>query len=204
MNRGNSIAKILSGLFHPVVMPFFTLVILFQTHSFFAGMLPLKQVFFLMASVILTTVACPFLTIYLLYRAKLVSSLYMYKKEERTLPLLSIGVFYYLTYYLLKEISLSVLFSYFMLGATLLVLICLFVNFFFKISLHMAGIGGVAGFYIGLCLRQGTPHLILISILIFLCGLLGFARLVNGDHSLKEVFAGLLLGVGVLFFLMML
>ena len=204
MNTGNSIAKILSGLFHPVVMPFFTLVIMFQTHSFFAGMLPLKQVLFLMSSVLLTTVVCPFLMIYLLYRAKLVSSLYMDKKEERTFPLLSIGVFYYLTYYLLKGISLSALFSYFMLGATLLVLICLFVNFFFKISLHMAGIGGVTGFWIGLCLRQGTPHLILLSSLILLCGILGFARLVNGNHTIKEIYTGLFLGTGILFILMML
>lgn len=142
--------------------------------------------------------------IYFLFRAKLVSSLYMDKREERTLPLLSIGIFYYLTYYLLKGISLSVLFSYFMLGATLLVLICLFVNFFFKISLHLAGIGGVTGFWIGLSLRQGTPHLFLICLLILLCGLLGFSRLINGNHTVKEIYSGLFLGAGLLFLLMML
>jgi len=157
-----------------------------------------------MASVLLTTVFCPFLMIYFLFRVKLVTSLFMEKREERILPLLATGVFYYLTYYLLKGISLSVLFSYFMLGSTLLIIICLFVNFFFKISLHMAGIGGVTGFWLGLNIRQGTPHEIFLSFLFLLCGLLGYARLEEGQHSPKEVYAGLFLGAGLLFILMML
>lgn len=204
MNNGSSLTRIISGLFHPVLMPFLTLIVMLQAHSFFMGLLPLKEILILMGSVLLTTVFCPFLMIFFMFRVKLVSSLYMERREERIMPLLSIGVFYYLTYYLLKGISISVLFSYFMLGATLLIIICLFVNFFFKISLHMAGIGGVTGFWIGLGIRQGTPHEILISILIFLCGLLGFARLTNGNHSPKEVYAGLFLGAGILFVLMML
>ncbi|MEI7491498.1 MAG: hypothetical protein WCK92_08875 [Bacteroidota bacterium] len=204
MNNGNSLARIISGLFHPVLMPFFTLILMLQTHSFFMGLLPLKEILILMGSVLLTTVVCPFLMIFFLFRVKLLSSLLMEKREERIMPLLSIGVFYYLTHYLLKGISLSVLFSYFMLGATLLIIICLFVNFFFKISLHMAGIGGVTGFWIGISIRQGTPHEILISCLLLLCGLLGYARLADGSHSPKEVYTGLILGAGTLFFLMML
>jgi len=204
MNNGSSLARIISGLFHPVLLPFFTLILMLQSHYFFAGVLPLKEILILMGLVLLTTVFCPFLVIFLLFRAKIVSSLSMEKREERILPLLSIGVFYYLTYYLLKGISLSILFSYFMLAATLLIIICLFVNFFFKISLHMAGIGGVTGFWLGLSIRQGTPHEILISILILLCGLLGFARLSNGNHSPKEVYTGLFLGAGMLFLLVML
>lgn len=204
MDNGNSLARIISGLFHPVLMPFFTLILMLQSHSFFIGMLPAREILILMGSVLLTTVACPFLMIFFLFRVKLLTSFYMEKREERIMPLLSIGVFYYLTYYLLKSISLSILFSYFMLGATLLIIICLFVNFFFKISLHMAGIGGVTGFWIGLSIRQGTPHEMLISILIFLCGLLGFARLTDGNHSPKEVYTGLFLGAGILFSLMML
>ena len=204
MNNGISLARIISGLFHPVLMPFFTLILMLQSHSFFVGLLPLKEIFILAGSVLLTTVFCPLLMIFFLFRVKLVSSLTMEKREERILPLLSTGVFYYLTYYLLKGISLSVLFSYFMLGTTLLIIICLLVNLFFKISLHMAGIGGVTGFWLGLCIRQGTPHEIFLSILLLLCGLLGYARLKDGDHSTKEVYTGLFLGAGTLFLLMML
>ena len=203
MNNSSSLARTISGLFHPVLMPFFTLMLMLQSHSFFSGLLPFKEILILMGSVLLTTMICPFLIIFFMYKVKLISSLYMEKREERVFPLLSIGVFYYLTYYLLKGISLSVLFSYFMLGATLLILICLFVNFFFKISLHMAGIGGVTGFWLGLSIRQGTSHVILLASLFLLCGLLGFARLKNGNHSPKEVYTGLFLGACTMFILMM-
>jgi len=204
MNNHISVARIVSGLLHPVLMPFFTLILMLQSHAFFTGILPLGEILVLMASVLLTTVFCPFLTIYFLYRTKLVTSLFMEKREERILPLLATGVFYYLTYYLLKGISLSVLFSYFMLGSTLLIIICMLINFFFKISLHMAGIGGVTGFWLGLNIRQGTSHEIFLSFLFLLCGLLGYARLEEGQHTPKEVYTGLFLGAGILFSLMML
>jgi len=204
MNNGSTVARIISGLFHPILMPFFTLILMLQLHAFFAGILPLKEILILMSSVLFTTVLCPFLMIYFLFKVKLVTSLLMEKREERILPLLSTVVFYYLTYYLLKGISLSVLFSYFMLGSTLLIIICLFVNFFFKISLHMAGIGGVTGFWTGLNLRQGTTHEIFLSFLFLLCGLLGYARLENGHHTPEETYSGLILGAGILFVLMML
>lgn len=197
-------AKLISGLFHPVVMPFFTLVLMLQAHTFFVGLLPLREILVLMGSVLLMTVLCPFLMIFFLFRAKLLTSLFMEKREERILPLLSTAVFYYVTYYLLKGISLSLLFSYFMLGATLLIILCLFANFFFKISLHMAGIGGVTGFWLGLSIRQGTPHEYLLSFLFLLCGLLGYARLKEGNHSPAEVYAGLFLGAGLMIFLVML
>jgi hypothetical protein len=170
MNKGSSPSKIISVVFHPVLMPFYTLLLMFNSHSFFVGLLPPKEIVFLMGSVLLITALCPLLMMFFLFRLKLVSSLYLEKREERILPLLSIGVFYYLTYYLLKGISLSVLFSYFMLGTTLLIIVCLFVNFFFKISLHTAGIGGVTGFWLGLSIRQGTPHELSLSVLILLCG----------------------------------
>ena len=165
MNKGSSPSAIISFVFHPVLMPFYTLLLMFNSHSFFVGLLPPKEIVFLLGSVLLTTAFGPLLMMLFLFRLKLVSSLYMQKREERILPLLTIAMFYYLTYYLLKGINLSVLFSYFMLGSTLLIIVCLFVNFFFKISLHMAGIGGVTGFWLGLSIRQGTPHLFSLSVL---------------------------------------
>lgn len=203
MKNGLTAARIISGVFHPVVMPFFTLMVMLQYHAFFMGLLPLKEILILMGSVLLTTVASPFLMIFFLYRLGIITSLFMEKREERILPLLATAIFYYLTYYILKGISISSLFSYFMLGSTLLTILCLFITLFFKISLHMAGIGGVTGFWLGLCIRQGTPHEYLIALLLFLCGLLGFARLKEGNHTQAEVYAGLLLGSGLMYLLMM-
>jgi len=141
--------------------------------------------------------------IYFLFRTGFVSSYFMQKKEERLFPLIAIAVFYYLTYYFLKGISISVLFSFFMLGSTLLVILALFLNFFFKISLHMVAIGGMTGFWTGLNIRQGTTHEIFLALLIFLGGLMGYARLQNGQHAPNEIYSGWLMGTGIMFALMM-
>ena len=204
MNYGSQFAKGISYLFHPVLLPIFTLLLMLQPHSFFLGLLPLREILILLGLVFLTTVFFPLLMMYFFFRARLVSSFFLHTREERIFPLLTTAIFYYLTYYLLKGISVSVLFSYFMLGATLLVILCLFMNFIFKISLHMAGIGGVTGFWIGLNIRQGTTHEIFFSVLILLCGLMGYARLQNGLHTPKEIYSGLFLGAGIMFTLMML
>ena len=204
MNYGSQFAKGISYLFHPVLLPIFTLLLMLQPHSFFLGLLPLREILILLGLVFLTTVFFPLLMMYFFFRARLVSSFFLHTREERIFPLLTTAIFYYLTYYLLKGISVSVLFSYFMLGATLLVILCLFMNFIFKISLHMAGIGGVTGFWIGLNIRQGTTHEIFFSVLILLCGLMGYARLQNRLHTPKEIYSGLFLGAGIMFTLMML
>lgn len=203
MNYRNLFAKAISYIFHPVLLPFYTLLLMLEPHSFFQGLIPGWDIFILLGSVLLSTAVFPFLMIFFLFRTGFVSSYFMQKKEERLFPLLAIAVFYYLTYYFLKGISISVLFSFFMLGSTLLVILTLFVNFFFKISLHMIAIGGITGFWTGLNIRQGSSHEIFIAVLIFLGGLMGYARLQNGQHAPNEIYTGWLMGTGIMFALMM-
>jgi hypothetical protein len=203
MNQGNPFAKGISYLFHPVLIPFFTLLLMFQPHSFFTGLLPEREILMLLGSVLLSTVILPLLTVYFLFRFGLISSCFLDKREERAFPLLATAVFYYLTYYFLKGISVSLLFSYFMLGATLLAILTLFLNFFFKISFHMVATGGLTGFWTGLNIRQGTSHELFLALLILICGLMGYARLQNGLHTPKEVYSGWFLGTGIMFALTM-
>jgi hypothetical protein len=203
MKKSFSPARLLSVALHPVLMPFITLLLLLKFHTYIAGLLPVRQIFMLSAVILITTVICPLLMIWFFYRLRAVESLLMEKRQERTFPLLITAVFFYLTYYMLKGTGVSALFSYFLLGSTLLIVLCLFINFFFKISLHMAGIGGMTGFWTGLCIRQGTPHEFLIAGLLLACGLLAYARMTEGKHSATEVISGLLLGAGLMYLLMM-
>jgi hypothetical protein len=203
MNYLSLFAKVISYIFHPVLLPFYTLLMMLEPHSFFQGLIPGRDIIILLGSVLLSTAVFPLLMIYFLFRTGFVSSYFMQKKEERLFPLIAIAVFYYLTYYFLKGISISVLFSFFMLGSTLLVILALFLNFFFKISLHMVAIGGMTGFWTGLNIRQGTTHEIFLALLIFLGGLMGYARLQNGQHAPNEIYSGWLMGTGIMFALMM-
>jgi hypothetical protein len=122
----------------------------------------------------------------------------MLKKEERAYPILAITVFYYVTYFLLKGVHVSTLFNYYMLGATLLGILALGVNFFTKISLHMIAAGSITGLFIGLTLNVGIDMSLEAILTILLAGVIGFARIKTGSHRPVDVYAGYGMGATVM------
>ena len=81
-------------------------------------------------------------------------------------------------------------------GAILIILFAAIISKFWKISLHLLGIGGVVGVFIALQLiKGGVLHLLLIFIL--LSGILGVARIAQKAHNHTQVCVGFLLGMSV-------
>jgi hypothetical protein len=195
------IAKILTLIFHPLFVPFYMLLILMNVNTFFAAMIPVKAKLFLAGLVFLMTILFPLVTIFLLYRLKLVKSFYLESREERIYPLLAVAVFYYITYYLLKSFTISFIFSYYMLGATFLTILAMIISFYRKISLHMLGIGGMTGLLMGLSLNLNIDLTWFVIAAIILAGFLGFARIQSNSHKPSEIYSGFLVGGVVLFLL---
>jgi len=83
-------------------------------------------------------------------------------------------------------------------------LLLLLINFEFKISAHMAGIGGVTGLLTGIGIRMNIDMTFLIIIAIAIAGLIGFARLKQNAHKPPEVYLGFLTGVAVFVILILL
>ena len=195
------IARLLTILFHPLFIPFYSLMILFNLNIFFAILIPLKAKYLLTGLVFLTTILFPLLIVFLLYRLKLITSFYLQSKEERIYPLLTTAVFYYLTYYILKSFTISFIFSYYMLGCTFLTICALIISFYHKISLHMIGIGGIIGLLMGLSINRNINLSWFIIPAILLAGMLGFARAKSNSHKPSEIYSGFLVGAGVMFLL---
>ena len=125
-------------------------------------------------------------------------------KEDRTYPILIISLFYYLTYFLLRGIHLTTIFNYYMLGATLLAILSLTVNFYQKISLHTIGIGSITGLFLGLSLNFGINLNTEIFSGILLAGIIGYARLRLNAHQPAEIYSGFAMGAVVMSVLMVL
>lgn len=155
---------------------------------------PLSYTFFLLGTVLLTTVIFPLFINYFLFRKQIITSFFLKTKEERVYPILCTAVFYYLTYYLLKGVLVSGFFSYYMLGATLLAIFALLFNFYHKVSLHLISIGAFTGFYLGMSITTGYNFLLYIFLGIFLSGLIGYARLKSQSHTPVEIYSGFLVG----------
>lgn len=188
------IAKIITFIFHPVFLTLYFLLLLFSMDFYASLLLPLKAKVIITIIVIFTTLLLPGLMTYFFYRLKLITSIRMISKDERIYPLLVQAIFFYMTYYLLKQNNIPVLFSFYMLGATFLTVCALVINFYYKISLHMIGMGGIFGFLLGLSFWFELPLTGVLLIIILLSGLVGAARLKISTHKISEIYSGFLVG----------
>jgi hypothetical protein len=198
------IARVISYLFHPLLVPSYVLVLLFNLNSFTFLSFPLAYKLTLAGMVLLTTFLFPLFFTWLLFRLQLIQSFFMAGREERIYPILAISVFYYITYYLLRGIHISTIFSYYILGATLLAILSLLINFYWKISLHMIGAGSFTGLFLGLSLNLGINFDVEVVSGFITGGIIGFARLKSDSHNPSEIYAGFLLGVVIMAMLMVL
>jgi hypothetical protein len=192
------IARMISYLFHPLMVPCYILVLLLNINNNAAILVPLNYKLMISGVVLLMTVILPLCFTWLLIKLQYISSVYMNTRDERVYPIISLAVFYYATYYLLKEVHIAAIFSYYMLGATLIAILTLIINFYRKISLHMLAMGSFTGLFLGLSLQFGinfTPEII---IGILLAGVVGYARLKSNAHQPSEIYSGFLTGVVIL------
>ena len=195
------LAKIISTLFHPLLVPTYALLMLInlQTHSILA--LPVNYRYTIVIIVFLTTFVLPSIFIFILLKINKIHSLEMRSQHERVLPMIIIAIAFYTTYYLLKQTSLTGLMALFMMGATMLVLVTLIINYITKISLHMTAWGGLFGTFLGIAITLQYNLTLILFIIIFLIGIIGAARLKLNAHIPLQVYSGFLLGTGIMLLL---
>ena len=192
-------AKIVSMLFHPLLIPTYAMLILVNTKTHFTLVLPENFRYLTVLFVFLTSFVLPLLIMLILLKLGKIKSLEMVTRQERILPLFIVAIFFYITYYLLKQGPHFVIFNIFMLGATLLVILSLLINYFTKISIHMVALGGLFGTFIGFDLALRLDLRALLSIIVLVAGITGFSRLQLKAHTNGQIYGGFLLGTIFMF-----
>ena len=197
------IARIISIIFHPLFIPTYFIGVLMNLKAFFALMIPFDSKWRILLLVFLTSAVFPMLILYSMYRFKLIRSLNMEDKEERMYPYAASAIFFFLATYMLWHINISPVYKYVMLAASILAVLALIVNVFWKISAHTISMGGMLGILIAVQSVLLIDLLWLIAIVILLSGVIGSARLRSGSHTQAQVYTGYLIGFLVSFFLIM-
>ena len=193
------IARGISYILHPLLIPTYVYVLMMNQEAFYAYLLPVKAKLLIIALVFTTTFLLPFLLNILMLKRGIIRSFMMETREERLFPFLVTALLFYLCAYMIKSFQLPSLFYVFSLGSTLVVIFALLVNFSYKISIHMIGIGGALGTFLGLAIKWEINFAWTIIILILLSGLTGFSRFRLSAHTQTEIYTGYLLGFGVMF-----
>lgn len=190
----NKVAKVISVIFHPLLLPTYALLILINIKTHHMLVLPQNFRYITVLFVFLTSFVMPSLVFLILLKIGKIHSFEMRKQHERTLPLLIVALFFYGTYYLLRQGPHLAIFNLFMLGATLLVILSLLINFFNKISIHMVAVGGLFGTFAGFSMLFNHDLTLLLYFVALAAGLIGYARLRLHAHGPGQVYSGFLLG----------
>lgn len=187
-------ATAISYLFHPLLMPTLGTFLLLNIGGYITFSIASTVKYMVYGVVFLNTFIFPSMASYYLLKKGYINSPVMDTIQERRLPMLLTAVFYFFTYYILRKATLPPVLFLMILGATLSVLLTLIITLVWKISAHMVGVGGIVGAVIGLSVKFSINLQIPIIALIFMAGLVGYARLKLNAHTHGQVYAGFFIG----------
>jgi len=186
-------ARIVSVLFHPLLIPVYGVVIIFSAPTLF-GYLPftVKKVIF--SVMVINNVIIPLSLIpYFRYR-KLISSWTIDDRRERIIPLLTSSFFYSVTVFIILRFHIPSFLKSYVMAVAFLAIAVTVINFWWKISIHSVGAGAMIFLIVSLSVRMQTQLTWLLIASVIAGGLVMSSRLYLHSHSPREVWSGFLLG----------
>ncbi len=130
------------------------------------------------------------------YMLKLIPDIHLYKKEERNKVFPAIAVFYLSGLLVLYKISAPSIIIGLAFATTAIILMIWWINTFYKISIHMSGIGGmIVGLFFVFGVRAATPFVPFLP-------LAAWVRYKSGAHTLPELAFGAMTGISVTWFVL--
>ena len=195
-------ARVISIVFHPVLMPTYALILIFRFSHYLDYTTPAPAKVALFTIIIFNTLIMPVLISWLLMKRGLIKSFYMEKREERIVPFICNVVLMMIAYYMLRQLALPRIFFLLLLGAAASVVIAIIINLKWKISIHMIGIGGIAGALFGMSTFLSVDLRIPLLISLLVAGALGTARLSRNAHKPLEIYSGFFVGFFCEYFLL--
>lgn len=190
-------AKLISYLFHPLFIPTYIFIFLiFQFPYEFAGITE-YQLKLRLFSIFWLTAFFPAFAVFLLWRLKFSDSIFLRTQKERIVPYIITMFFYWWMYYLSRNFTdQPVVLKFFYMGIFLATVFGLVLNNYFKISLHAIGVGGAMAAIILFAMYYQMLLGVSISVATLVAGIVCTSRFLVSDHTNKEVYTGLFVGVG--------
>lgn len=189
-------AKILSGIFNPLLMPTYSILILFSSDSYFS-MLPFEAKKVIFVIVFISTCLLPLAFLPLFLYQNLIRNFEMKANRERIVPFATIGLLYVLGYFLLLQMEAPDTITHVILGGAITIFITLLITLKWKISAHMAGTGALTGVLLifSFTLKTNLTSFLVAAFLV--AGLVGTSRMILKFHSPAQVYSGFGLGLVV-------
>lgn len=187
--------QVVSYIFHPLFIPaYVTAFLLFIDPYAFNGV-PVKFKFFRLISVFFNTGFIPGFAVFLMWRLRLIETMYLRTQKERIIPYAAAMIFYFWAWYVFhNQHDNPQSFLNFLLGSFLAICAAWLLNIVNKISMHAIAMGGMAQFFLLQAFGQQDVTGFYFSIALLITGLVCTARFIVSDHTQREVYGGLIAG----------
>ena len=185
-------ANFLSTALSPLLMPTYGVFLVFWVSVL--CLLPYGQrVTHLLVCMGITCII-PLIFLNVLRHFKLVKDIHVDVREQRLIPYLFTAVCYGVSAYYLYYWHSPRWFVMFMVGSAITVVVMALINLTWKISAHMAGIGGLIGGLIPLSMSFEYNMTWWMCCAIIFAGMLGTSRMILRQHSLGQIIVGFFVG----------
>lgn len=188
------LARFLSIIFQPLLLSSYGVLILLNSDTWISYTIfpQLRNALYIV--VIASTFFLPALTVLMFLKRGTITTIEMKERTERNWPYLTTLLFYIAGWILLNRLPLPRVFGNMVMGAGLAILVAFIVNLRWKISIHMMGLGGLAGMFFAIATLFGFDLSIALIAIFAAAGLTGTARLALDAHTPSQVYVGFLAG----------
>ncbi len=190
------IAKIISYIFHPVFIPVYVAWFLIYIQPLlFSGFSPWKKMTTMIQFLVMYAFF-PLITTLLLKGLGFISSIHLKTQRDRVIPYVACMIYYFWVWWVLhNQVDYSSAIVMFSLAIFIASIGGLMANIYMKVSMHAIAVGVMVTFIILLGFYLQKDFGIYISIALLITGLVCTARLIASDHSQKEIYWGLVIGM---------
>lgn len=185
--------KLFSILFHPLLIPFYGIFIIFNSGTYFSYVSPdVKKVIlsiYFISTIILPLSSAPFL----IYQ-KLVDNWQLSNHKDRVLPIFILTICYIFAWFMLSRIQIPSLFITYIQYVAVAMIIAGLISMKQKISIHMIGMGVLTGLILGLSFSKSVDLHLFLIVAFLVSGIVGTTRLLKKDSKPILIYAGYVLG----------
>jgi len=183
------LTKLISVIFHPVLIPIIGMFLIFHSGTLFS-FIPSQVKNFSYIVVFLSTFLLPISILPLLKFQRLISSYALTDRKERIIPMILSIIFFFMGFYILRRIPMTAFLQSFFLSMMVIVSGVSLISFSWKISMHLSSIGALTALVVVLSMKYSADIFWVVILAVLLSGLMGYSRLYRGRHNQWQVYAG--------------
>ena len=187
------VARITSIVFTPFSIPFLAFLVLFLFS--YLRIMPILYKGIVLGIVCCFTILTPTITIFLFRKINGFARQELSERKKRYVPILLTIISYVFCLLMMRKLNIPWYMTGIIFVSLVISIICILVNLKWKLSEHMAGMGGIIGGLVSFSALFSYNPVVWLCLFILIAGILGSARIVLGHHTLGEVLSGFVVGL---------